>query len=90
MIMHHLVFLLVICFIIRSISIPQLGDLKKQIEAGTLKTIEDLKKLKTVSKKDVSKSLESDYETIVDNPDVLIVSRKIDFVAINSIYSSDF
>jgi hypothetical protein len=49
-------------------------DLKKQIEAGTLKTIEDLKKLKTVSKKDVSKSLESDYETIVDNPDVLIVS----------------
>jgi hypothetical protein len=49
-------------------------DLKKQIEAGTLKTIEDLKKLKTVSKKDVSKSLESDYETIIDNPDVLIVS----------------
>lgn len=49
-------------------------DLKKQIEAGTLKTIEDLKKLKTVSKKDVSKSLESDYETIVDNPDLLIVS----------------
>ena len=49
-------------------------DIKKQIEAGTLKTIEDLKKLKTVSKKDVSKSLESDYETIVDNPDLLIVS----------------
>lgn len=49
-------------------------DLKKQIEAGTLKTIEDLKKLKTVSKKDISKSLESDYETIVDNPDLLIVS----------------
>lgn len=49
-------------------------DLKKQIEAGTLKTIEDLKKLKTVSKKDVSKSLESDYEIIVDNPDLLILS----------------
>jgi hypothetical protein len=49
-------------------------DLKKQIEAGTLKNIEDLKKLKTVSKKDTSKVLESDYETIVDNPDLLIMS----------------
>lgn len=49
-------------------------DLKKQIEAGDLKNIEDLKKLKTVSKKDISKSLESDYETIIDNLDLLIMS----------------
>lgn len=49
-------------------------DLKKQIEDGSLKTIKDLKKLKTVSKKDTSKALESDYETIVDTPDLLILS----------------
>ena len=50
------------------------SDLKKQIEDGSLKTIEDLKKLKTMSKTDVSKSLESDYETIIDNSDLLIMS----------------
>ena len=50
------------------------SDLKKQIEDGSLKTIEDLKKLKTTSKKDISKSLESDYETIIDNSDLLILS----------------
>jgi len=50
------------------------SDLKKQIEDGSLKTIEDLKKLKTTSKTDTSKSLESDYETIIDNSDLLIMS----------------
>lgn len=48
-------------------------DLKKQIENGSLKTIEDLKKLKTISKTDTKKSLESDYETIIDNSDLLIM-----------------
>jgi len=49
-------------------------DLKKQIKDGSLKTIEDLKKLKTTSKTDTTKSLESDYETIIDNSDLLIMS----------------
>ena len=48
-------------------------DLKKQIKNGSLKTIEDLKKLKTISKTDTKKSLESDYETIIDNSDLLIM-----------------
>lgn len=49
-------------------------DLKKQIIDGKIESFEDLKKLKTTSKKDISKSLESDYETIVDTPDLLIIS----------------
>jgi hypothetical protein len=47
-------------------------DLKKQIEAGSLKTIEDLKKLKTMSKTDTEKQIKSDVVKILDNSDLLI------------------
>lgn len=49
-------------------------DLKTKITNGEIKSFDDLKKLKPTSKTDVSKSLESDYETIIDNSDLLIMS----------------
>ena len=51
-------------------------DLKKQIEAGSLKTIEDLKKLKTMSKTDTEKQIKSDVVKILDNSDFLIIQPK--------------
>ena len=51
-------------------------DLKKQIEDGSLKNIEDLKKLKTTSKTDTKKQIKTDAETLLDNEDFLIVKPK--------------
>ena len=51
-------------------------DLKKQIKDGSLKNIEDLKKLKTTSKTDKEKQIKSDAETLLDNEDFLIVKPK--------------
>jgi hypothetical protein len=51
-------------------------DLKKQIEDNSLKTIEDLKKLKTVSKTDKEKQIKSDVVKILDNSDFLIIQPK--------------
>jgi len=51
-------------------------DLKKQIKDGSLKNIEDLKKLKTVSKTDKEKRIKSDVVKILDNSDFLIIQPK--------------
>ncbi len=48
-------------------------DLKKQIEDGKIKNIEDLKKLKSISKSDIKKQEKSGATKLLDNKDFLII-----------------
>ena len=48
-------------------------DIKDQIEDKTLKSFEDLKKLKTISKSDVKKQSKLGAEKLLDNEDFLII-----------------
>lgn len=51
-------------------------DLKKQIEDKEIKNIDDLKKLKTISKSDIKKQGKSDIIKLLDNDNFLIVQPK--------------
>jgi len=48
-------------------------DIKKQIEDKTIKSFEDLKKLKTISKSDIKKQSKLKAEKLLDNEDFLII-----------------